>query len=380
MNNADLIFLGRPEIQQYKADIGFKTLVESVNENMYIIPKYQRKYRWTKKQLVSLVDSLINGLPIPPVYTCRNKKGQLEILDGQQRVMSLFFYYIGSFLDKRKAGSVDFSKFNLEEDTLSNVLKKNLDMEDLHIELEDYNGKKVNVDYASLPIELKRKLDYTTITIIEIKIDPEISREDVLRKTFANLNKGGTLLSAQEQRNGIYNCAFYDMLQRFNTENKSWRDIWGNDNTKGDDVESLLHFCAIRKYARYNYETKAFVIDGYRSSYNMLLDNFSEEAMKFSSEEIAGYEDDIKEFISLFAVNRKMSRNVNLLDSFYALYHIFGIKIPITQDVCNKILKEKGYTDNSRQGTSKMNKINERWKTVYGVWTGKTITDCERTG
>ena len=78
-------------IQQYKTDVGFRTLVEGVNDNLYVIPKYQRKYRWTREQVVSLVESLICGLPIPPIYTCRNEKNQLEILDGQQRVMSLFF-------------------------------------------------------------------------------------------------------------------------------------------------------------------------------------------------------------------------------------------------------------------------------------------------
>lgn len=84
-------------IQQYKTDIGFRTLVEGVNENLYIIPKYQRKYRWSKEQIISLVESLIRGLPIPPIYTCRNSENQLEILDGQQRVLSLFFYYIGFY-------------------------------------------------------------------------------------------------------------------------------------------------------------------------------------------------------------------------------------------------------------------------------------------
>ena len=52
-------------IQQYKTDVGFRTLVEGVNENLYIIPKYQRKYRWSKEQVTSLVESLIRGLPIP---------------------------------------------------------------------------------------------------------------------------------------------------------------------------------------------------------------------------------------------------------------------------------------------------------------------------
>ncbi len=63
-------YLGRAAVMQYKTDIGFRTLVESVNENMYIIPRYQRKYRWKKEQLTGLVESLLRGLPIPPIYNC----------------------------------------------------------------------------------------------------------------------------------------------------------------------------------------------------------------------------------------------------------------------------------------------------------------------
>ena len=89
-NNKLESYLQGVAVQQYKSDIGFRTLVESVNDNMYIIPKYQRKYRWKKEQVVSLVESLLRGLPIPPIYTCRNENNQLEILDGQQRVCLLY--------------------------------------------------------------------------------------------------------------------------------------------------------------------------------------------------------------------------------------------------------------------------------------------------
>ena len=47
------------KIQQYKSDVGFKTLMEGVNDNLYVIPKYQRKYKWTREQLQDLVISLI---------------------------------------------------------------------------------------------------------------------------------------------------------------------------------------------------------------------------------------------------------------------------------------------------------------------------------
>lgn len=84
-------------IQQYKTDMGFKALAEGVHDNLFVIPEYQRKYRWTKQQVEELATSLLRDLPIPPIYAFRNENGQLEILDGQQRVMSLYFYYIGRF-------------------------------------------------------------------------------------------------------------------------------------------------------------------------------------------------------------------------------------------------------------------------------------------
>ncbi|HJD33781.1 MAG TPA: DUF262 domain-containing protein, partial [Candidatus Mediterraneibacter tabaqchaliae] len=128
-------------IQQYKTDIGFRTLVESVDENLYIIPKYQRKYRWTKAQVTSLVESLICGLPIPPIYTCRNNLNQLEILDGQQRIMSLFFYYIGYYLNKRKNSSVDFSELVTDQKSFKEALFSQYELEELHINLQGSDGK-----------------------------------------------------------------------------------------------------------------------------------------------------------------------------------------------------------------------------------------------
>ena len=246
MINKDLFStLKKISIQQYKTDVGFRTLVESVNENLYIIPKYQRKYRWSKEQVVSLIESLICGLPIPPIYTCRNEDNQLEILDGQQRVMSLFFYYIGYYLNKKKNSCINFSELKVENENFKDALISQFELEELHICLNGENMERINVDYASLPIELKRRIDYTPITVIEIKIDDVTQKPDVLRQIFANLNRGGSLLSQQEQRNGIYACPFYDMLQNFNRNNQLWRDVWGREDAKEKDLEALLRLCAL---------------------------------------------------------------------------------------------------------------------------------------
>lgn len=84
-------------ISQVRTEMGFKTLVEGFDSMLFAIPKYQRKFIWTKEQVQELAVSLLRGLPIPPIYTYRNDNNQLEILDGQQRMLSLFLYYKGKY-------------------------------------------------------------------------------------------------------------------------------------------------------------------------------------------------------------------------------------------------------------------------------------------
>ena len=359
-------------IQQYKTDVGFRTLVESVDENLYVIPKYQRKYRWSKDQVEALVESLICGLPIPPIYTCRNEFNQLEILDGQQRVMSLFFYYIGYYLNKKKNSSINFSELSVGEERFRDALFQQSELEKLHISMLGGDGKPVNVDYATLPLELKRNIDYTTITVIEIKVDNEKRKSEVLRQIFANLNRGGSLLSEQEQRNGIYACPFYDMLQEVNRKNEAWRNIWGRQDAKERDMEVLLRFCALRRYAsvRRTVIGFEFVIDGYNSSYVKLLDRFSEEAMSYGTKEIEEYQQSLLTFFDLFQVNSKQSSKVALLESFYIVSEKLHVKTPITPDIYNQILASDTYKSYGRQGTIKLKSMNERWKTVYEIWAG----------
>ena len=373
MINKDLFStLKKISIQQYKTDVGFRTLVESVNENLYIIPKYQRKYRWSKEQVVSLIESLICGLPIPPIYTCRNEDNQLEILDGQQRVMSLFFYYIGYYLNKKKNSCINFSELKVENENFKDALISQFELEELHICLNGENMERINVDYASLPIELKRRIDYTPITVIEIKIDDVTQKPDVLRQIFANLNRGGSLLSQQEQRNGIYACPFYDMLQNFNRNNQLWRDVWGREDAKEKDLESLLRLCALKYFVRVkeslvNFD---FSVEGYNSSYVKLLDQFSEKAMSFTKKQIDEYERSIASFLELFQVTTKQASKVTLFESFFVVYDKLGLNKPITSKIYNDVLNSKQYISCARQGTVQMKSMNERWKVVYEIWNG----------
>lgn len=137
-------------VQQYRADVAFKTLAEGIDDNLYFIPKYQRKFRWKKEQVQELIRSLVKGYPIPPIYAYRNRDGQLEILDGQQRVMSLFFYYIGKFIDQRHESSVDYQRLNIEGKKFGEVLEETYRLTDMETFLEDgrEGEEQFNISYS----------------------------------------------------------------------------------------------------------------------------------------------------------------------------------------------------------------------------------------
>ena len=111
-------------INQVKSDVAFRTLVEGVNEHMYVIPEYQRKFRWSKKKIENLAISLIKGLPIPPIYTYRNDENQLEVLDGQQRIISLFLYFYGKIVESEQSPFFDYQSLELGEETFLEALER----------------------------------------------------------------------------------------------------------------------------------------------------------------------------------------------------------------------------------------------------------------
>lgn len=367
-------YIQKTSITQYKTDIGFRTLVEGVNEGLYVIPKYQRRYRWEKEKVIDLVDSLICGLPIPPIYTWRNSDNQLEILDGQQRVMSLFFYYIGYFMKTTRKNSIDFHNLEINEDeTFEKALLRQYRLEPLHVILRDDKAKKIEADYSKLSPRIKRRIDYTTIPIVEIKFNEEVSREDVLRKIFANLNKNGVALTPQEQRNGIYNCKFYDMLHSLNKENDAWRSIYGVLDPTSADVAQLLRFCALKRYAYCDgvKDGKAsFGLNSYRGKYDELLDLFSYESVSFTEEEITTYKGDLTGFFNLFVLkkNRTIAKKTALIEGLYVVYELMGIRNSITDKTIDGILANQLYKDSTRYGTSSLKNMKKRWQVIYEIW------------
>ena len=80
-----------------------------------IQPEYQRNYIYADgKRDVAVIESLLKGYPLGLIYFNKLEDGQLEILDGQQRVTSFGRYVTGKFaiIDRefKEAEKVSFGR------------------------------------------------------------------------------------------------------------------------------------------------------------------------------------------------------------------------------------------------------------------------------
>lgn len=359
-------------ITQYKSDLAFITLMEGLDQGLYVIPKYQRKFIWLKEQVENLAVSLIRGLPIPPIYVSRNEKKQMEILDGQQRMISLFLYYKGKYIKNSSNTSIELQEITCDEslteegtDFLSLIEKlwklKNVTYEYKYIDDNSEEEKAIDISYKTLPIEIKRTVDFTTISVVEIKVDDEEHKNRILYKVFENLNSGGTKLTNQELRDGIYQCEFYDMLHKINNTNNKWRTIYGPKHKHSRDVELLLRFSAVEYF--FKLEDEEIKINNYWGSYPKLLNDFSDKAIKFDEATILKYKNNIEKFINRIEISERMP-NV-LIESLYLASTYIDGEYKIQNDICNLILNSKGFKDGALSSSSSKVNVKARFNDVY---------------
>lgn len=60
-------------------------------------PTFQRRYVWSDKLASKLIESILLNVPIPPCYLAQNEDFELDVIDGQQRIYSLFRFVNNQF-------------------------------------------------------------------------------------------------------------------------------------------------------------------------------------------------------------------------------------------------------------------------------------------
>jgi len=181
-------------------------------ETVKLDPEFQRGDVWSRKQQSELIESILMGIPLPVMYFAEDKFGNLQVIDGRQRLTALF-----KFLN---------NEFNISSSPILGYLKskkfKDLDKKE-QIKLEDYQ----------------------LIVYIIKPQTPDRIKFDI----FDRVNRGGTQLNKQEMRNALYQGKSTILLKQL-SEESIFKQATGNaiNSKRMKDRYLILRFLGFYLY------------------------------------------------------------------------------------------------------------------------------------
>ncbi|WP_082828819.1 DUF262 domain-containing protein [Tistrella mobilis] len=233
--NSDLksqVDVGRKEIRtdDYAISIGEWISMYEGNE-IDIHPEFQRFFRWSSAQKSALIESILLGIPLPPIFVSQRPDGVWDVIDGLQR-LSTIFELVGVLRDEQ--GDM--------------IPQLELERTEYLPALHGYTWHKKNEDdgcFLSNELRLIIKRSKINVSII-LKESDDKTKYDL----FQRLNTGGSQLSAQEVRNCIMvmiNREFYLWIKSL-SEVPSFRETTAISErllSEAYDIELVLRFLII---------------------------------------------------------------------------------------------------------------------------------------
>lgn len=67
--------------------------------DMDIHPEFQRIFRWKESQKSRLIESIMLGIPVPPIFVSQRQDGVWDVIDGVQR-LSTILQFTGHYKDE----------------------------------------------------------------------------------------------------------------------------------------------------------------------------------------------------------------------------------------------------------------------------------------
>jgi len=220
----------------------FSSLVDEIKKGKIKIPQFQRDFVWTMQKSAGLIDSIIKGYPIGTFIFWRTKErlrsvkdigqqilpdpeaGELVdyVLDGQQRLTSLFASLQGIIIKREGSKEDDFSKIFIDLDAeeseqivITDIEGKNQEtlinvvalLTGNFILLASYHPK-----YHSKLNEYKNRIESYQYSIILVKDAPI----NIATEIFTRINVGGKPLSLFE----IMAAKTFDYEKKFDLSEK----------------------------------------------------------------------------------------------------------------------------------------------------------------
>lgn len=209
------------DVTSYGSDPEVEGLVGRIGRGDLIVPPFQRDYVWRLPEASKFVESLLLGLPVPGVFFATDPDTNKQlVIDGQQRLKTLQFFYDGFFNPKEgQARQRVFSLVKVQE---------------------PFEGK----TYKTLNEADRMRLDTSIIHATIIKQSSPPGDDTSLYHVFERLNSGGRRLTNQEMRVALYHGSLIDRIKLLN-EYPNWREIFGKPHSRLKDQELILRFLAL---------------------------------------------------------------------------------------------------------------------------------------
>lgn len=283
------------EIKEYDItaspnDFNILTLHSFIESGAVKIPGFQRNFVWDLKRASKLIESVIIGLPVPQIFLYEEDRNKFLVIDGQQRLMSLFYFIKGRF--PRKEKRVELREIFDEQSKIpESVLEDDEFFTKFRLQLPHQPPGRPNklngLTYATLE-DYKTTFDLRTIRNVIIKQNLPEGDDSSIFEIFNRLNSGGVNLTPQEIRISLYHSKFYEMLQRLNLS-PAWRQLLGlqQPDLHMKDLEIVL-----RGFAMF--------MEGhnYRPSMAGFLNRFSNLCRSISSERLPELKDIFERFVN----------------------------------------------------------------------------------
>lgn len=191
-------------------------------------PGFQRGDVWKAEARSRLIESVLAQIPLPAIYLSEEDRERLLVVDGRQRLTTLFRFLDGGFA-----------------------------LHGLQL-LPQYDGK----HFSDLDARMRRRVEDTMLTVFSIQAgsDPKVKFH-----LFERLNRGGEWLRAQEIRNGIYRGPGLERVQALGRQEGLFRQVagarWTYRHMKADELVLRCFALLLNPLADYPGTMEAFLND-----------------------------------------------------------------------------------------------------------------------
>lgn len=168
-------------------------------------PSYQRKEVIRKRKASSIIESLLLGIKLPPIIVFKRTDGVSEVVDGQQRILSILGFLGKTYCDENGI------ECKTKNDSFKLQLKDSI--------LQDYDRK----SFSDLDERDKKTILYSAeLTVIEISenVNPHFDPVDL----FVRLNSRPYPIQPDsfEMWNSFIDRDIINVLKEVTSNNKNW--------------------------------------------------------------------------------------------------------------------------------------------------------------